>query len=121
MLNISEIINTVKKLIEVRIQLIKKEIQDELTSVVTRVAILVLMLVASVLVLLFASLALAFYFGEITYSNYLGFLYVALIYLVLFILPYIIKDQKGVQNRIHKLLRTFVFFSRKNENTDHGK
>ncbi len=114
MLNFSEIGNTIKKLIEVRIQIIKKDIEDELSSIVTRITILILMVIASVLVLLFASLALAFYFGELTYSNYLGFLYVALIYLLFFLILYIIKDQKGIQNGIQNVMKKYVFLSKKN-------
>ncbi|MDN3669016.1 phage holin family protein [Echinicola jeungdonensis] len=118
MLNFSEIGNTIKKLIEVRIQILKKDIEEELSSIVTRITILILMVIASILVLLFASLALAFYFGELTYSNYLGFLYVALIYLLFFLILYIIKDQRGLQNGIQNVLKKFVFFSKNNKKTN---
>ncbi|AWW30931.1 phage holin family protein [Echinicola strongylocentroti] len=114
MLNFSEIINTVKRLIEVKIQMLKNDLQDELSAVITRVAILSMMVIVSVLILLFGSIALAFYFAELTYSNSLGFLYVGLIYVGLLVFLYIIKDSKGIQKNIGLVLNTFLFFRKKN-------
>lgn len=118
MLNVSEIINTVKKLIEVRIQLLKNEFQDELSSMLTRVAILSMMVIVSVLILLFGSISLAFYFAEITYSNSLGFLYVGLIYVGILLLLYISKDSKGIQKGISTVLEAFLFFRKKNKSNE---
>ncbi|GGZ19712.1 hypothetical protein GCM10007049_10280 [Echinicola pacifica] len=118
MLNISEIINTVKKLIEVRIQVLKNELQEEMSSIITRVAILSMMVIVAVLILLFGSIALAFYFAEITYSNSLGFLYVGLIYVGILLLLYISKDSKTIQGNVGTVLNTFLFFRKKNKNND---
>lgn len=113
MLNISEIIQTVKQLVEVRIQLIQDEISEQLSSVLTRIFLLLLMATFSVMILLFASFSLAFYLSELMYSTYKGFLYVALIYLLVFVLIYFLKDSKSLVDSFQKFLKNFIFRKRK--------
>ncbi|GAB3653517.1 hypothetical protein GCM10028791_23690 [Echinicola sediminis] len=118
MLNVSEIINTVKKLIEIKIEILKSDIKEKISDAVTRIAILTMMVIVSVLILLFSSIALAFYFAEITYSNSLGFLYVGLIYVAILIILYIIKDSKSIQRGIFDALNKILFLSKSNRNED---
>jgi ABC-type phosphate/phosphonate transport system permease subunit len=114
MLNISEMIQTIKQLVDVRIQLIQDEISEQLSSFLTRIFLLLLMATVSVMVLLFASFSLAFYLSELMYSTYKGFLYVALIYLLVFVFIYFLKDAKSIVDSFQKFLRNFIF-SRKKE------
>lgn len=109
MLNVSEIIQTIKKLIEVRVEIVKSEIQDQFSDIFSRIFILVLMGLSSLMILLFASLSLAFYLGEILYSPFKGFLYVALIYLLLFVLLYLVRESKGLVDSFKQFFRTFIF------------
>lgn len=120
MLNAAEIIKTVKKLIEVRIEMVKKDFEGQIAQVITKVALLSMMVILAVLILLFSSISLAFYFAEITYSNSLGFLYVGLIYLGFFIVLYIIKDSKTIQNYILEGLHKFFAYT-KNQKKDHDE
>jgi uncharacterized membrane protein YqjE len=113
MLNISEMIQTIKQLVEVRIQLIQDEISEQLSSVLTRIFLLLLMATVSVMVLLFASFSLAFYLSELMYSTYKGFLYVALLYLLVFVFVYFLKDAKSIVDSFQKFLRNFIFRRRK--------
>jgi uncharacterized membrane protein YqjE len=113
MLNISEMIQTIKQLVEVRIQLIQDEISEQLSSFLTRIFLLLLMATVSVMVLLFASFSLAFYLSELMYSTYKGFLYVALLYLLVFVFVYFLKDAKSVVDSFQKFLRNFIFRRRK--------
>lgn len=113
MLNISEIIQTIKQLVEVRIQLIQDEISEQLSSVLARIFLLLLMATVSVMILLFASFSLAFYLSELMYSTYKGFLYVALIYLLVFVFIYFLKDTKSILDSFQKFLRNFIFRKRK--------
>jgi uncharacterized membrane protein YqjE len=114
MLNISEMIQTIKQLVDVRVQLIQDEISEQLSSFLTRIFLLLLMATVSVMVLLFASFSLAFYLSELMYSTYKGFLYVALIYLLVFVFIYFLKDAKSIVDSFQKFLRNFIF-SRKKE------
>ncbi|MFD2036425.1 phage holin family protein [Belliella marina] len=109
MLNVSEILQTIKQLIEVRIEIVKNEIKDQFSDIFSRIFILVLMGLFSMMILLFASISLAFYLGEILYSDYKGFLYVSLIYLILFVLFYFLRESKSILQTFKHLFRTFIF------------
>lgn len=109
MLNISEIIQTIKQLIDVRVQLIKSEVQDQFSDIFARVFILILMGISSLMILLFASISLAFYLGEILYSPFRGFLYVTLIYLLLFALLYLVRESRSLVGSFKKFFRSFIF------------
>ncbi|PSL02898.1 phage holin family protein [Cecembia rubra] len=115
MLNISEIIQTIKQLIEVRMQLIKDEVNEKISTIMARIFLLLLMMTVSVMVLLFVSFSLAFYLSEKMYSTYKGFLYVGLLYLLIFILIYFLKDSKGILGSFQNFLKNFVFRGRNKE------
>lgn len=115
MLNISEIIQTIKQLIDVRVQLVKDEISEQFASVLSRIFLLLLMATVSVMVLLFASFSLAFYLSELMYSTYKGFLYVALLYLLVFVLIYFLKDAKSIVESFQKFLKHFIFKGKREE------
>lgn len=115
MFNVSEIIQTVKQLIEVRVQMVKEEINEQIAGIMARIFLLLLMGTVSVMVILFVSLSLAFYLSELMYSTYKGFLYVGLIYLLVFVLMYFLKDAKGIVNSFQKFLKMFVFGGKKED------
>jgi Na+/H+-dicarboxylate symporter len=114
MLNISEIIQTIRQLIDVRLQLIKDEVQEQFSRLMTKIVVLVLIGVSALMVLLFASIGLGFYLSEVVESTALGFLYVALIYLVLFIILYLLKNADALQVSVHRVIRVFMFNPKKN-------
>jgi Ca2+/Na+ antiporter len=118
MFNVSEIIQTIKQLIEVRVTLIKEEVNDRISAIFARVFLLVMMAMASLMILLFASISLAFYLSEKMYSTYKGFLYVSLIYVLVFFLFYFIRESKGVTNPTQKFLKKFIFGKRKSDEED---
>jgi hypothetical protein len=115
MLNISEIIQTIRQLFDVRLQLIKDEVQEQFSKFMTKIMVLVLIGVTVFMVLLFGSIALAFYLSEVTASPSLGFLYVSLIYLALLIILYLIKNADGLQVSVQRVLRVFMFNPKKNQ------
>jgi hypothetical protein len=117
MLNVSEIIQTVKQLIEVRIKLVKEEINGQISNILTRVLLLVLMGVVAVLILIFASFALAFYFSSLVQSTSQGFLYVALIYLLVLVILYFVKDSMTVGKGFQSIIN--AFFYRPKRKIDH--
>lgn len=115
MLNISEIIQTIKQLIDVRVQLVKDEISEQFASVLSRIFLLLLMATFSVMILLFLSFSLAFYLSELMYSTYKGFLYVGLLYLLVFVLIYFLKDAKSIVDSLQKFLKHFIFRGKREE------
>jgi ABC-type multidrug transport system fused ATPase/permease subunit len=115
MFNISEIIQTVKQLVDVRVQIIKEETTEQIAGVMARIFLLLLMGTVSIMVMLFVSLSLAFYLSEVMYSTYKGFLYVGLLYLLVFILMYFLKDANGIANSFQRFLKIFVFGRKKED------
>lgn len=113
MFNVSEIIQTIKQLIEVRITLVTEEINERISAIFARIFLLVMMAATSMMVLLFASISLAFYLSELMYSTFKGFLYVSLIYVLLLVLLYFIRESNRITNPTQKFLKKFILGKRK--------
>jgi hypothetical protein len=113
MLNFAEILQTIKSLIETKIELVKSDIQDQLVGMLSRLILLIL--IGSILLLagLFLSLSLAFYISQVTQSPYFGFLVVALGYLVVVVFLYLTRDSQGFQQQVNTSLKQFIFNSTK--------
>lgn len=109
MLKIGEIVHTLKGIIENRIDLVKLNIQQKFTEILSRVVLLVMMGISLLLVLIFLSLSLAFYLTQYFESLYIGFLLVGVFYLLIFSVLYIIRDRDSTQNRMQKGLKGFIF------------
>ena len=118
MVNFTEIIQTIKSLVETRIELVKSDIQDQLVGMLSR--LILLSLIGSIWLVsgLFLSLSLAFYISQVTQSPYLGFLVEALCYSVIVVFLYLTKDSQGFQQKFNAFLKQFIFNSpqRKNSN-----
>ncbi len=108
-MNLSEILATVKKLIELRIKIAYNKLMDDISTIVTRVVVLILMVLAGMFVLLFGSISLAFYLGELLDSVYLGFLCVGGIYLLLLFILYLIRNTLTLQTSLRSSLSQFIF------------
>ena len=117
MLNFAEILQTIKSLIETKIELVKSDIQDQLVGMLSRLILLIL--IGSILLVagLFLSLSLAFYISQVTQSPYFGFLVVALGYLVVVVFLYLTRDSQGFQQQVNTSLKQFIFNSTKGKKT----
>ncbi len=115
MFNVNEVVKTIKQLIEIRIKLLKEEVSDQISNLLTKVVLLILMALSALMLMLFASISLAFYLSELVYSTYMGFLYTALLYLLLFILFFFLKDAQNVRLSVQHFLRKFLFGYKKEE------
>lgn len=113
MSNISEILNTVKNLVDVRLEMIQAGIRKRITSLITRIMILVVMGIVGLFLLLFASFSLAFYLSEVSRSPFLGFLYVAGIYLLILIILYFVRNSLNLQASLQSSFTRFVFLGEK--------
>jgi|GEM_PF-281619 len=109
MLKIGEIVQTVKGLVEARIGLVKREIQDEFVGILSRLILLIVIGCMLLLVFLFLSFSLAFFLSQITKSPYLGFLLVALIYLLVALVMISTRDSSRIQQWVEISLKDFIF------------
>lgn len=109
MLRIGEIIHTIKGIVETKVDIVKLEIQDQISGILSRLLILILMGGSLLLVLLFLSLSLAFFLSQYFESPYMGFLLVGLLYLLVLLLLFLIRDHDSIQDKMQKGLRGFLF------------
>ncbi len=109
MFNLGEIVQTIKSIIETRIGIIKSEIQDEFVGILSRLLLLFVLGSFMLLVFLFLSLSLAFYISQETQSPYLGFLVVALLYLVAVLILFLTRHAHHVQDQMNSSLKRFIF------------
>ncbi|WP_143962835.1 phage holin family protein [Litoribacter populi] len=109
MLNFSEITNTIKNIFEVRFQIVKEELKEEFSTLISRVAVLAAMGFVGLLILFFLSVSLAFYFGALFANTALGFLAVGGIFILIFIILFVIKDSQKVQFSVKRVVNKFVF------------
>lgn len=112
MLKIGEIIQTVKGIVETKIDMVKLDIQDQFTGILSRMVLLILMGGSLLLVLLFFSLSLAFFLSQYFESPHMGFLIVGLLYLVLLLFLFLARDHDPTQEKMQKGLKGFLFRSK---------
>ncbi|RAI95068.1 phage holin family protein [Algoriphagus yeomjeoni] len=112
MLKIGEIVQTVKGIVETKIDMIKLDIQDQLSSILSRMIFLILMGGSLLLVLLFLSLSLAFFLSQYFESPHMGFLLVGLLYLLVLLILFLVRDNHPTQEKMQKGLKSFVFRTR---------
>ncbi|MFN3998889.1 phage holin family protein [Algoriphagus sp.] len=108
MFKITEIIHTVKGIIETRVGLLKQDLQDEFVRILSRVVLMMVMVILLLLVFLFLSISLAFYLSQLTKTPYLGFLIVALIYFLAVLVMYLTKEPLNFHGRIELALKNFI-------------
>ena len=109
MLKISEIVQTIKGIVEARIGLVRQEIQDEFVGILSRLILLIVIGSMLLLVFLFLSLSLAFFLSQVTKSPYLGFLIVALMYFLIVLVLVLSRDSLKIQENIQNVLKEFIF------------
>jgi hypothetical protein len=116
MLRIGEIIDTVKEIVETKVELVKHQIQEEFIGIVFRILLLAFIILAGLLVVLFFSFSLAFYLSQYTNSAYMGFLIVGAIYLILMTLLYYTRYSDTFQNAVEIGIKKFIFKKRQRKN-----
>ncbi|HET8861412.1 phage holin family protein [Marivirga sp.] len=97
LLGLDKIIESLQKLLEVRIAMIRAEIEEKIAEKLAKLLPLLLVVTTMSFVILFGSLTLAFYLTEIMESYVYGFGIVSLVYLVLTIILYLLKDRKALK------------------------
>lgn len=75
--------DSISKLVEVNIQLFKLETQQEISNLIVRLAIAVIMLIIVNMAVVLGSFAMAFLLGQWLENNFYGFGIVTILYLAL--------------------------------------
>ncbi len=114
MFKIGDIIQTLKGIVEARLELVKQDIQEQFIGIVFRLLLLIFMFLVGLMVLLFLSFSLAFYLSQYTNSAYMGFLLVGGIYFVIMAIIYFTRHSESIQRYAETALRGFIFNKKKN-------
>ena len=112
MLRLGEIVQTVRGIVETKIDLVKLEIQEQVSGILSRLLILILMGGSLLLFLFFLSLSLAVFLSQYFESPYMGFLLVGLLYLLILVILYLVRDNDSTQEKMQKGLKGFIFRAR---------
>jgi len=94
LLGLDNLIESLQKLLEVRIAMIREEIEQKVAEKLAKLLPLLLVVSSISLLILFASLTLAFYLTEIMESYVYGFGIVSLGYFLMTIIFILLKDSK---------------------------
>lgn len=118
MSNISEIVNTIKDLISVRLEMIQEGVRQRISSFIIRSVILIGMGIIGLFILLFASLSLAFYLSELNQSVYMGFIYVTGIYILILLILYLIRNSLKFRSSLQDSINRFIFSEKGKEENE---
>lgn len=100
LLGVNALIDNLKGYVETKIELLKIEVQEKLTTLITVVLVLFCISIFGVLAFFFLNFALAFYLNQLLDSIFLGFLILGFFYLLILIVL-VFSISKG---SIHKLV-----------------
>lgn len=93
LLGIDNLVKSFTEYVEARVNLIKKEIRDELAHQISRIVVMVFMMLISLLTIAFLSIALGFWLSELLGSSTYGFLSVGGIYLLFSLMLWVGRDR----------------------------
>ena len=86
MFNLDNLVSNITGYFEAKIELVKLDIQDRISDIVSGIAHLFVLILVLFLVVLFTGMALGFGLGSLLNNNFLGFLIVAFMFGILLIL-----------------------------------
>jgi hypothetical protein len=100
LLGVNALIDNLKGYVETKIELLKIEVQEKLTTLITLFLVLFCVAIFGVLAFFFLNIALALYLNQILDSAFLGFVILGSFYLLILIVL-VFSTIKGT---IHKLV-----------------
>jgi uncharacterized membrane protein YozB (DUF420 family) len=104
LLGIGNVIDNVKALVDTRLQIVKLELKDDLSKVLANVLISLVLLSVLIFALFLISIGLSIYFGELVNNYFYGFMLMASIYILLFILLFLVRNKIGLKEFFEKEL-----------------
>ena len=112
--NISEVVDASKTYIEANLKLFKLSLLERLSKVVSLIISTTLVMLVGMLFVLFLSISAAMFIGSLLDSRTLGFLFMALFFLVIVIFLWV-KRKTLVINPIIRTLNDIVFDNPEND------
>ncbi len=100
LLGLDKLIDSVQRLIEVRVSIIKNEIEQKVKEGLEKAIPIILFFLTMSVFMLFISLTLAFYLSDILQSYVYGFGIVSLIYLVISLILFLSRKSVKIKMKI---------------------
>ena len=96
--------------IEDKAELYKLEFKEELSYILSKLLVLMLLSFVFLVFFVFATITLGSYLNQLLGSTYYGHLIITLFYLLIFVLIYIFKDRESfrgaIEDRLYSLMRS---------------
>jgi len=91
------------KYIEVRSELIKIQIKEQIAQILSKLILMFIFLLFGFLIIIIFSFAVSLYLNEILHSNYLGFVILTCFYLIVFVIL-VLNRKKIIRSVVLKAL-----------------
>lgn len=101
-LNVPEFLGSVEGFTRAKSEEVKARIEDKISFILSKVVIWAAIFFVSLFFILFVSLTASQYLNDVFESMYIGYGLVALFYLVLLIILFIVKKVESLNNAIRK-------------------
>ena len=108
LLGIDNIFESIKKLVDTRLQIIKLELKDDLAKFLANAFLSIITINILLFALLLISIAVSIYLGEILNNYFAGFMIVAGFYLLIFFLLIIFRNKIGLKEFFEKELNKWL-------------
>ena len=112
--DLKNIKNDLRDYIEVRLDLLKLQVAESISGIISKTVIISVVAILLVFILLFLSVAAGYFFASLLNSKELGFLCVAGIYLFV-LLVFLLLKRKIVERPVIKSV-VKIFFSKSGDN-----
>lgn len=108
MLGINNIFDSIKKLVDTRLQIIKLELKDDLAKFLANAFISIITINILLFAVLLISIGVSILIGESLQNYFLGFMIVASFYILIFILLLIFRNKIGLKEFFEKELNKWL-------------
>ena len=92
-LNLEKLFDSLSRFVELKLQIYELKVKEQMVIVISRIAMLTIMLLFGLIIIFFFSMALAYYFNHLLDSGFLGFVLVGSIYLTIGLLLVFFKGR----------------------------
>ncbi len=104
LLGIDNIFESIKKLVDTRMQIIKLELKDDLAKFLANAFLSLITISILLMAKLLISVGVSIYLGDVLQNYFLGFIIVAGFYILIFLLLLIFKNKIGLKEFFEKEL-----------------
>lgn len=108
LLGIDNIFESIKKLVDTRLQIIKLELKDDLAKLLANAFISIIIINTLLFALLLLSIGVSIYLGKVLDNYTMGFIIVAAFYLLIFLLLVIFRNKIGLKEFFEKELNKWL-------------